>query len=95
VAIPAGAAVVSAPDNALHQKVDALTGLVKELSAAHAAVAAELKSTKSIAATALAALHHMYLMDPALAGPTNGQANELPHFVKFMEKYLGSVGNPN
>jgi hypothetical protein len=87
--------MISAPDSALHQKVDTLAELVKNLSSAQGALMAELKSTKSIAATALGALHHMYLSTPNLGAQTGGQANELPAFVEFMKKYLGAVGNPN
>jgi prophage DNA circulation protein len=75
--------------------IKGLEGKIDALLQSHQGLANEVKIAKNLAATALGALHHIYLSTGSLAQSTAGAAQTLPDFVKFMEKYLGGIANPS
>jgi hypothetical protein len=89
--VPQAPAPMQASGNAfasLESKLDTLLST-------NQALANDVKIAKNLAATAIGALHHIYLATGTLGQGTNGQANTIHEFMKYMERFIGSLANPS
>lgn len=67
---------------------------MEALAAANQALTAELRVTKGMVATTLAATHHLYTQNQALAQAGAGKINNLPDFQSYMAQFVGAIANP-